>query len=341
MEITCSRCVKILKRKSLKNYPGLLKLFLAHLQKHTDGLETCTPAELYAPEKYILSLGGKRLRPLLALIACDLFDADPGKALQSALSVELFHNFSLIHDDILDNAPLRRNQETVHVKWSTNIAILSGDVMLVKAFSALGNYHADEFKQLSRLLQKTAIEVCEGQQLDMNFEQLSRISAEDYIRMISFKTASLLGCSLKMGAINANAPVAAQELLYAFGLHLGISFQLLDDLLDAFADPKTFGKKPGGDIVANKKTFLFVKALELADKEQARLIESLLAETDHDKKVNQMLDIFRQTGVEKLCREEAGKHTRLALECLDKLPASKEKINELKNYTLELLNRQV
>lgn len=326
----------------MTEYSSLLELFSGHLETHSARLADRSPVELYEPEAYILSLGGKRIRPLLALIACDLFEKDPALALNAALAVELFHNFSLIHDDILDAAPLRRNKPTVHVKWNSNIAILSGDVMLVKASQTLEAYEAETFKQLSSLFNKTAIEVCEGQQLDMNFESLSRVSVKDYLHMITLKTAVLLGCSLRMGAIAAGASESSQQQLYTFGMHLGISFQLLDDLLDAFAeDAGKFGKQPGGDILANKKTFLLLRAMELASSAQLKEIEQLLAEKDPARKVKGMLGIYSDLNIKALCQEEADRHTQIAIGCLDKLETGTGKKEQLKRFALELLNRQI
>ena len=326
----------------MKNYAGFLKLFTDHLEKHTSSLIEKQPVELYAPEAYILSLGGKRIRPLLALIACDLFDAQPTKSLDTALAVELFHNFSLVHDDILDAAPLRRNKATVHEKWNHNIAILSGDVILVKAFQCLESYESEIFKTLTVLFNKTAIEVCEGQQLDMNYEKSATVTVNEYLHMITLKTAVLLGCSLKMGAITAGASVKDQEYLYEFGKHLGISFQLLDDLLDAFAlDKEKFGKQIGGDIIANKKTFLLLKAMELADSKQQNEISKLLHETNSEQKIRGMLAVFSQLNIKQLCEEEADKHTQIAIESLEKVGASTPKIENLKRFALELLNRQI
>ncbi|MES2678919.1 MAG: polyprenyl synthetase family protein [Bacteroidota bacterium] len=328
----------------MKDYAQLLDLFLKHLDVYRSGLGKKQPKELYGPEDYILSLGGKRLRPLLALIACDLFDKDPKLALDSALCVELFHNFSLIHDDILDAAPLRRNQPTVHVKWNTSIAILSGDVMLVKAYQALESYGFKEYKKLTALFNKTAIEVCEGQQLDMNFENADKVTVDEYLDMITRKTAVLLGCSLQLGAINAYAGDEDQKNLYDFGKHLGIAFQLMDDLLDAFAEhPEKFGKQAGGDILANKKTFLLLKALELASAEQKKEIYALL-ESDAkqaEKKVKNMLAIFTSLDVKNLCLAEADKHTAIAIACLNKVTAPEKKLKVLRNFALELLNRQI
>ena len=325
----------------MNNYQSLLELFLKHLEEYKSNLNSKSPKELYEPENYILSLGGKRLRPLLALVACDLFDIDPKHALNSALAVELFHNFSLIHDDILDAAPLRRNKETVHVKWNTNIAILSGDVMLVKASQVLENYDFKEFKKLNILFNKTAIEVCEGQQYDMNFENEKNVLVEDYLQMITYKTAVLLGCSLKMGAINANAPESEQNNLYEFGKHLGIAFQLLDDLLDAFAvDSEKFGKQIGGDIISNKKTFLFLKAVELANEKQQKQLAKLLKTKDTTKKIEGFLEIYNDLKIKELCQIEADKHTGIAINCLSKVSANSTKKENLKKFANELLNRQ-
>lgn len=326
----------------MKDYAALLKLFSDHLEKHNAGLAQKFPRELYEPESYILSLGGKRIRPLLALIASDLFDKNPALSLDAALSVELFHNFSLIHDDILDAAPLRRNQATVHVKWNTNIAILSGDVMLVKAFQCLESYEASAFKLLANVFNATAIEVCEGQQLDMNFETASFVPVQDYLNMITLKTAVLLGCSLKMGAIAVGATEKDQNNLYEFGKHLGISFQLLDDLLDAFAeDSEKFGKQTGGDIISNKKTFLLLKAMESASVSQLAEIKRLMASTNNTEKVSGILKLFSDLNIKQLCQDEADKHTQSALNFLDKVDAPGEKKEKLKQFALELLNRQV
>jgi len=320
------------------------QLFSEHLTRYQNLLNTKAPKELYEPENYILSLGGKRIRPLLALISCDLFGKSAALALNSALCVELFHNFSLIHDDILDKAPLRRNKPTVHTKWNTNIAILSGDVMLVKAFEILQNYSSEEFALLSKLFSKTAIEVCEGQQMDMNFENSLTVSVDEYIHMITNKTAVLLACSLQMGAINAGAKIEDQEHIYQFGKHLGIAFQLLDDLLDAYTTNKEqFGKQIGGDIISNKKTFLLIKALELANDNQKNKLNYLISlqENNATEKVNGVLAVFDEVGVKSLCEKEASHHTDIALNHLMKVNANSEKKNELKLFTEQLLKRNV
>lgn len=327
----------------MKNYQPLLDSFLAHLDNYVSASADNLPKELYEPEAYMLSLGGKRLRPLLALIGCDLFDKNPEMALDCALSTELFHNFSLVHDDILDAAPLRRSSATVHKKWNTNIAILSGDMMLVKAFRALESYDPTTFKKLARVFNQTAVLVCEGQQLDMNFEQSTRVSVDDYLHMITCKTAVLLGCSLQLGAITAGASEEDQWHLHEFGKHLGIAFQLMDDLLDAFAeDPKKFGKQPGGDILANKKTYLLLKALESAPEKQAQELATLLNPGHTDEhKIDRMLALYQQLAVKKHCQEEADRHTQLAISFLNRTGANASKKEMLISFAEELLNRQV
>lgn len=328
----------------MKQYEHFFNLFSSHLAQYTGSLQAKSPRELYDPENYILSLGGKRVRPLLALVACDLFGKQAENALNSALSVELFHNFSLIHDDILDKAPLRRGQETVHTKWNTDIAILSGDVMLVKAFQVLQDYPKEELNLLFPLFSKTAIEVCEGQQEDMNFETKELVSVDAYLEMISKKTAVLLGCSLQMGAINAGANVESQSNIYNFGKHVGIAFQLMDDLLDAFADESgSFGKQVGGDILSNKKTFLLLKAFELANAKQTEKLKSLmvLKEDKAKEKIEGVLNIYHDLKIKTLCEHKADEHTQIAISNLDKITADTEKKLALKNFAFHLLNRRV
>ena len=227
--------------------------------------ETKEPRNLYEPIHYILKLGGKRMRPVLTLMTTEIFDADYKKALPAALAVEVFHNFSLVHDDIMDDAPLRRGNETVHEKWDTNTAILSGDAMLILAYQYFEQYKTEVFRDLAKLFSKTALEVCEGQQWDVDFETRTDVSIPEYLKMIEYKTAVLVAAAMKMGAIVAEASVENADLIYGFGLNLGLAFQLQDDYLDAFGDPKTFGKQVGGDIIENKKTYLYLKAIEFSD----------------------------------------------------------------------------
>lgn len=309
---------------------------------HVTSVSGKQPAELYEPEAYILSLGGKRIRPVLALAGCDLFGGDPRAALDAALAVELFHNFSLIHDDILDAAPLRRGKPTVHQRWNTNIAILSGDVMLVKATQVMESYPPALLLNLLKIFNRTAIEVCEGQQMDMNFEKMQDVSVEAYLDMISKKTAVLLGCSLSMGAMCAGAAEGAQSDIYDFGKHLGIAFQLLDDMLDAYAgDQDKFGKQVGGDIIANKKTFLTLKALELSDEAGRKKIQEICAMQDEKSKVAAMLQVYDRHGVRELCIREADRHTEVAVAALEHIQAPEEKKQMLRDFAKELLNRQI
>ena len=239
---------------------------------------------LYAPVKYFLDIGGKRVRPILTLMSCSCFRCNPKLALNAALTVELFHNFTLIHDDIMDSANSRRGKETIHKKWGINSAILSGDVMLIMAYQLLENYEKNTYTHLNKLLNKTAREVCEGQRMDMDFESKSNVSFDQYIKMVSCKTAVLLGCALKMGAIVANASIEDQENIYQFGINLGLAFQLLDDYLDTFGEENIVGKKIGGDIIKNKiakTTLLFkeskadISSLELVDQYTKKAIDSL------------------------------------------------------------------
>jgi len=234
-------------------YSSLFQILNNAIEGQQNSLNGSAPKEMYEPMSYIIGLGGKRVRPLLTLVGCDIFDVNANEAIPSALAVELFHNFSLIHDDILDNAPLRRGNTTVHEKWNHNIALLSGDGMMVKAYDVLATSKPEYIPKLLRLFSKTGLEVCEGQQYDMNFETQQHVSVEDYIHMITYKTAVLLGCSLQMGAICANASEENQKHLYEFGKHVGIAFQILDDVLDVYADDEKFGKQVGGDIISNKK----------------------------------------------------------------------------------------
>ena len=217
------------------------------------------PKNLYEPIDYILQLGGKRIRPVLTLMAADIFSGDFQKALPAALAVEVFHNFTLVHDDIMDDAPLRRGQATVHEKWDLNTGILSGDAMLILAYQYFEDYEPHVFQKLSKLFSKTALEVCDGQQLDVDFETRNDVSIPAYIDMIRLKTSVLVAAALKMGAIVAETSNENANLIYDFGLNLGLAFQLQDDYLDTFGDPETFGKQIGGDIIENKKTFLYLK----------------------------------------------------------------------------------
>ena len=301
------------------------------------------PANLYEPMVYILEQGGKRLRPVLVLMATEIFDCNYKKALDAALAIEVFHNFSLVHDDIMDDAPIRRGKETVHEKWDINTGILSGDAMLINAYQLFENYEGETFKELSSLFTKTAIQVCEGQQYDIDFETRDNVSIDDYLKMIEYKTAVLVGASLQMGAIVAQTSKACKEAIYQYGRLLGIAFQLQDDYLDAFGDPETFGKQPGGDIIENKKTFLYLKTLELANKSEAMQLEHLytISPAENSGKIEAVKALFESSGAAELTRREIENYTDKAFKILDKIELPEEKKLPLRNFGKMLMERQV
>ncbi|MFV8225157.1 polyprenyl synthetase family protein [Christiangramia aquimixticola] len=301
------------------------------------------PANLYEPMVYILEQGGKRLRPVLVLMATEIFDCDYRKALDAALAIEVFHNFSLVHDDIMDDAPIRRGRETVHEKWDINTGILSGDAMLINAYQLFETYEGDTFKELSSLFTRTAIQVCEGQQYDIDFETRDDVTIEDYLLMIEYKTAVLVGASLQMGAIVAQTSATCKEAIYQYGNLLGIAFQLQDDYLDAFGDPETFGKQPGGDIIENKKTFLYLKTLELADAHEAQQLEHLYSinPVHNSGKIEAVKALFESSGAADLTRKEIQKYTSMAFDVLDKIDLPEEKKEPLRSFGEMLMERQV
>jgi geranylgeranyl diphosphate synthase type II len=259
-----------------------------------------SPQKLYQPIDYVMGLGGKRMRPILLLMAHQLFDENIEKSISPALGIEVFHNFTLLHDDIMDNAPIRRGQQTVHEKWDNNVAILSGDTMLVQAYKLLIDVDKSILKEVLAIFNKAATEVCEGQQWDMDFETQENVQLSDYMKMIENKTAVLLAASLQIGGITANASKENQNNLYHFGLNMGIAFQLKDDLLDAFGNPDEFGKQIGGDIKANKKTFLYLKALQLAnDKQKERLVNYFKTQEQTEQKVMGVKTIFTDLDIPK------------------------------------------
>lgn len=325
----------------MQDYHSLFQTLTVAINKEQQLLSTTTPNQMYEPMAYILNLGGKRVRPLLTLVGCDLFNVNVNHAIQSALAVELFHNFSLIHDDILDKAPLRRGNTTVHEKWNTDIAILSGDGMMAKAFDELCKSNPVHIHDLLKLFSKTALQVCEGQQYDMNFETQENVSVDEYINMITFKTAVLLGCSLQMGAICANANTVNQNHVYEFGKNIGIAFQLLDDVLDVYATDDKFGKQVGGDIISNKKTFLLLKAFELASKNQKIELAELLKSLDYSLKVEQVTAIYNDLNIKQIATTEANKYTSIALTHLKEIDAEEAKKELLKQFAFHLLNREI
>lgn len=280
------------------------------------------PSELYDPLKYFMKLGGKRMRPILTLMACELYRNPPEKAINAALAVEIFHNFSLIHDDIMDQAPLRRGQETVHQKWNENVAILSGDVLLVKAYEQLTKYGTSVLKDLMLIFNETATKVCEGQQMDMDFETTEQVSIDDYLKMIEYKTAVLLGCSLEMGAIIANADKKDRVALYDFGVNLGIAFQLQDDLLDVYADKDKFGKQVGGDIISNKKTYLLLSTLKKASASQLDKLKLLYLQTDDNLKIEGFKHIYHELNIKSLTEKKIEYYYQIAIDSLNSLSVS-------------------
>ncbi|QBN19098.1 polyprenyl synthetase family protein [Flavobacterium nackdongense] len=301
------------------------------------------PRNLYEPVDYILQLGGKRLRPVLTLMTADVFDVDYKLALPAAMAVEVFHNFSLVHDDIMDDAPLRRGNTTVHEKWNVNTGILSGDAMLILAYQYFENYQPKTFRKLAKLFSKTALEVCEGQQYDVDFETRTDVTIPEYLKMIEYKTAVLVAAAMKMGAIIAQTSKENSRLIYDFGLNLGLAFQLQDDYLDAFGDPKTFGKQVGGDIIENKKTYLYLKALEFSKpKEQEQLAQlfSLQLE-DSSEKIETVKEIFNRTGAAQATQKAIEDYTLKAFETLEKIDVSQDKKELLKAFGDNLMNRKV
>ncbi len=301
------------------------------------------PNNLYEPIRYILSLGGKKLRPVLTLMATEVFDVDYKKALAAATAVEVFHNFSLIHDDIMDDAPLRRGNETVHEKWNINTGILSGDAMLILAYQYFEAYEPKIFQELAKLFSKTALEVCEGQQYDVDFETRDDVTIPEYLKMIEFKTAVLVGAAMKMGAIVAETTEENKNLIYDFGLNLGLAFQLQDDYLDAFGNPETFGKQVGGDIIENKKTYLYLKAMEFAsatEKEQLRHLFSIQP-TENADKINSVKNIFNSTGASQATQKAIVDYTLVAFETLQKIDIAPNKKEILKSFGEKLMGRKV
>ena len=300
------------------------------------------PNGLYDPIAYVLSLGGKRIRPALTLMACNLFSDDLTPALPSALGLEIFHNFTLLHDDIMDKADVRRGRPTVHKKWDENTAILSGDVMQIKAFQYMAQTPIDQLKRSLDLFSNTAAEICEGQQYDVEFEGRDKVEADEYLEMIRLKTAVLLACSLQIGAWIGGANETDANLLYEIGINLGLAFQLKDDLLDVYGDEATFGKKIGGDILCNKKTYLLIHALELAKDQDAEDLESWLMRMDiqdGDAKIHAIRSIFNRAGVKEICEEKMDFFFKKAMKQLDLIAVSEDKKQELRTLSEKLMYR--
>lgn len=300
------------------------------------------PASLYDPIRYMLSLGGKRIRPSLVLMSCELFDGKTEDAMPAALGIEVFHNFTLLHDDIMDKAPLRRSKPTVHTRWNNDVAILSGDAMFVKSCQLMMQVNENVSADVMNHFLESALLVCEGQQLDMTYQHAEEISIEQYLEMIELKTAALLACALKTGALVAETSNENSELIHNFGKNLGIAFQLHDDILDVYGDEERFGKQSGGDIIANKKTYLMLKALELASPSQEKELRHWLSVKNFDEKekVNAVKNIFMETGVKEKAEAEMENYFQQSATALTKVNADSEKKQQLISFSEHLMLRQ-
>jgi geranylgeranyl diphosphate synthase type II len=314
--------------------------FISFLQKQTITKE---PENLYEPIAYILGLGGKRIRPVLTLMTTEIFNGDYKRALPAAMAVEVFHNFSLVHDDIMDDAPLRRGNKTVHQKWDINTGILSGDAMLILAYQYFEQYEPAVFMRLAKLFSKTALEVCEGQQWDVDFETREDVTITEYLKMIEYKTAVLVAAAMKMGALVAEASDQNANLIYEFGLNLGLAFQLQDDYLDAFGDPKTFGKQVGGDIIENKKTYLYLKAIAFSSKEELLQLQYLFSKQleDNKAKIEAVKEIFNNSGASIATQNAIQEFTFKAFETLEKMNIEESKKDVLRAFGENLMGRNV
>lgn len=325
----------------MQHYKELLALFNSTLEKEIENLKKREPFKLYEPVVYTLNMGGKRIRPVLLLMAYELYGQQYEDALPAALAIEMFHNFTLLHDDIMDKAELRRNYKTVHLEYSGEAAILSGDAMSILSYEYLLKSSSKNFREIFSLFTDTSLKICEGQQFDMDFENRNDVSVDEYLKMIGLKTAILLACSLKTGALIGGATNTDADLLYDFGYHLGIAFQLQDDLLDAYGSTSEFGKNIGGDIVANKKTYLLLKSLELAKDATLLELKNLLAASSFNRaeKISAVKNIYDQLGVVKLSEIEMESSYARAINSLDRLSVEKSKKIHLYGLAQELMKR--
>lgn len=296
------------------------------------------PEGLYNPLRYFLQIGGKRVRPVLTLLAAQLYGGSD-KAINQAVAIELFHNFTLIHDDIMDNAPLRRGMTTVHEKWNLNTAILSGDVLLIESYKKIVQGAGSEIETILELFNKTATEVCEGQQMDMDFETRIDVSAAEYIEMIRLKTSVLLGCALEIGALVGGASKADADHLYQFGMHVGIAFQIKDDILDLYADPEKFGKQVGGDVIANKKTILHLTAVANSSREQLNVLKNLSEEQEPLQKIEKTKTIYDHLKVREMCEEMLHDHMGKAMFHLEEVQVDDHFKKPLRELAVYLVNR--
>ena len=314
------------------------ELFLKYLKKN---LTKKQPENLYNPAKYILELGGKRIRPLLTLLSAEVFDTKPTYALNGALAIEIFHNFSLVHDDIMDKAPIRRGRQTVHKKWNTNTAILSGDAMLIWSYQLLEKYPSEVSLSLIKLFSSSAIKVCEGQQLDMDFSLKENITIIDYLKMIENKTSVLLGCALAIGAIISKVSQKDVDKLYKLGIDIGYIYQLQDDFLDAFGDSKQTGKQEGGDIIENKKTFLYIHAKENCSVTENETLKELFKThpKNPSEKIKIVKAIFLSSGADKAIKNKINYYRKSSLNKINKLSINKEKKSLFYSLINNLINR--
>jgi len=320
----------------MKTYQQLFELFTSNINEAEYGEN---PKELYEPINYMMQLGGKRLRPILSLLACNLFSQNVEKALHAAHAIEVFHNFTLVHDDIMDNAPLRRGKETVYKKWNMPIAILSGDLMMIKATQLLCKTEFADIKELLEVFNKTAIEVCEGQQIDMNFETQKNVSHIEYLEMIKLKTAVLLGCSLQIGALIGGASKADAQHLYDFGINIGLAFQIQDDILDSFGDGSITGKQVGGDIVSNKKTLLLIELLETVHKDDKILLEKAMENEHQEKKISDIISLYNKYMIQQFAESKKQMYLDLAFKHLKEVNVDEQNKSVITNTAQELMNR--
>ncbi len=325
----------------MQSIESLQDLVASRIDKEAGLIGATEPGNLYQPIKYTLSMGGKRLRPVMTLMACDMFGGETEDAINLALAIEIFHNFTLIHDDIMDKADMRRNRPSVHKKYNENIAILSGDAMAGLAYKYLFRVQTGKTDQIIKLFSQTALEIYEGQQYDMDFEKRSDVRIEEYMQMIRLKTAVLIACSLKGGALAANAPEEDANHLYEFGINLGLAFQLCDDLLDVFADQEKFGKKTGGDIVANKKTFLLIKAMELAAPEQRERLDKWISQPQFnpEEKIEAIKKLYLETRVKQATEEMMGMLYQKALLAMQTIGIKEDRKKELLLLAGQMMKR--
>jgi geranylgeranyl diphosphate synthase type II len=324
-------------KNDLQSFAALSKVFEAKFNKRKFPEQ---PTHLYDAAQYLLTVGGKRIRPVMCLMANEMFDEIKEDAYEVAGAIELFHNFTLIHDDIMDHAPLRRGKPTVHIKFGESTALLAGDVMLIAAYESLNRINIDYLQSILNIFNATAKKVCEGQQFDMEFEKQDVVNFEEYVNMISLKTSVLLAASLQMGAVLGGAGAGNQKHLYEFGKNLGIAFQVQDDYLDAFGDPEKFGKKPGGDIMANKKTFLWLKAMESGTAQQKKKLNELLF-CDDSSKVEEVLEIYKSCNIDEWARDLKKKYYSVAMDHLEEVAVRSVRKEQLKQLADFLMERDV